>query len=244
MTNTLNLAVPAYVNTADTKTRMVIRTIDGKWIYNVRMAPKERDYTNFGSQWSEVAVPGRAPFLVKESFGLKKLAFTLTIADPNDMDADMTHDLQVLKAFADTTRPIKIAYSGYFDSWTWRCTSLSIHTVQAHPSTSKITSATVDMEFTQKRDVADFTGPVTGGATANSNASKKNSTSNTKKKSTKSKTSTKKAATKVYVVKKGDTLSGISYKLYGTTTRWREIADRNGIKNPRLLQIGTRLKYT
>lgn len=243
MTSNLNLAIPAYTKTPDTKTRMVIRTIDGKWVYNVRMAPKERDYTNLGSQWSEIAVPGGAPFLVKESFGLKKLAFTLTIADPNNMDTDMTKDLQILNAFANTVRPIKIAYSGYFDAWTWRCTSLSIHTLQAHPLTSKITSATADLEFTQKRDVADFTGPVTGGAKAN-NTTKNTSTSNTKKKATKSKTGTKKATTKVYVVKKGDTLSGISYKLYGTVSKWRELADTNGIKNPRLLQIGTRLKYS
>lgn len=245
MASSLNVTLPAYIKTSDTKTRMVIRTIDGKWKYNVRMAPKDPDYTGFGSGWSEVAVPGRPPFLVKESFGLKKIAFTITVADPNNQDADMTNDLRTLKAFADTTRPIKIAYGGYFESWTFRCTSLQIHSEQRHPSTNKITRATVDLEFTEKNDVADYTGPVTGGAKANNKSSSSGgSNSNTKKSS--SNTSTKKSTTtksKVYVVKKGDTLSGIAYKLFGDTSKWRDLAQSNGIRNPRLLQIGTKLKY-
>lgn len=239
----LSAKLPAYIKTSDTKTRMVIRTIDGKWIYNVRMAPKEADYTVTGSNWSEVAVPGKVPFLVKESFGLKKLAFSIVVANPDNQDSDMTHDLRVLKALSDTTRPIKIAYGGYFDSWTWRCTSYTIHSEQRHPSTSKITRATVDLEFTQKNDVKDFTGPITGGAKSKKSSSGGIAGGNTKKKTQTSSSKKKKAKTKIYIVKKGDTLSGIAYKLWGDVSKWRKLAKENGVKNPRLLQIGKKLRY-
>lgn len=43
---------------------------------------------------------------------------------------------------------------------------------------------------------------------------------------------------KTVVVKKGDTLWAFAVKYYGDGTRWTEIADRNGISNPRRLQIG------
>jgi nucleoid-associated protein YgaU len=122
---------------------------------------------------------------------------------------------------------------------------MTIHSEQRHPATNKITRATVDLEFTEKNDVAQFTGPVTGGAKSNGKP-KSNSASSSKKKTGSNsgdKTQPKKAKTKVYVVKRGDTLSGIAYKLFGDTSKWRDLAKDNKIKNPKLLQVGTRLKY-
>jgi nucleoid-associated protein YgaU len=51
------------------------------------------------------------------------------------------------------------------------------------------------------------------------------------------------AAGRTYVVKKGDTLAGISKRFYGKESRWRSIynANRNRIKDPNKLQIGTKL---
>lgn len=43
---------------------------------------------------------------------------------------------------------------------------------------------------------------------------------------------------KTVTVKKGDTLWGFAVKYYGDGTRWTEIADRNGISNPKRLQVG------
>lgn len=44
---------------------------------------------------------------------------------------------------------------------------------------------------------------------------------------------------KTRTVRRGDTLWGIACELYGDGTRWREIAKKNGITEPRRLQIGT-----
>lgn len=44
---------------------------------------------------------------------------------------------------------------------------------------------------------------------------------------------------KTYTVVKGDTLWDIAARFYGSGTKWGEIAEKNGITNPKLLQIGT-----
>ena len=44
---------------------------------------------------------------------------------------------------------------------------------------------------------------------------------------------------KTWTVRRGDTLWAIACTLYGDGTRWREIARKNGVTNPRKLQIGT-----
>ena len=45
-----------------------------------------------------------------------------------------------------------------------------------------------------------------------------------------------------YLVKKGDTLWDLADKMLGNGSKWKEIAKLNGIKDPRSLQIGTKLK--
>lgn len=42
-----------------------------------------------------------------------------------------------------------------------------------------------------------------------------------------------------YTVVKGDTLWDIAARFYGSGTKWGIIAEKNGVTNPRLLQIGT-----
>jgi len=47
---------------------------------------------------------------------------------------------------------------------------------------------------------------------------------------------------KTYVVASGDTLGKISSKVYGTSGKWKKIADHNGITNPKLLKVGMTLR--
>ncbi len=46
---------------------------------------------------------------------------------------------------------------------------------------------------------------------------------------------------KTYVVQSGDTLGKISSKLFGTTTKWKKIAEANQITNPKHLRVGMTL---
>jgi nucleoid-associated protein YgaU len=52
------------------------------------------------------------------------------------------------------------------------------------------------------------------------------------------------AAGRTYVVKSGDTLSGIAYDVYGDAGRWPEIfeANRDKIKDPNLIHPGQELR--
>jgi hypothetical protein len=47
---------------------------------------------------------------------------------------------------------------------------------------------------------------------------------------------------RVYVVKKGDTLSKIAARELGKASRWREIAKLNNLRDPNKLKVGQRLK--
>lgn len=47
--------------------------------------------------------------------------------------------------------------------------------------------------------------------------------------------------TKIQVTQRGESLWLIASRAYGNAALWRPIADRNGIKNPRILEPGTRL---
>lgn len=49
-------------------------------------------------------------------------------------------------------------------------------------------------------------------------------------------------STRTYTVKRGDTLGAIATRELGSYKRWREIADLNGIRDPRRLQIGQVLR--
>lgn len=41
-----------------------------------------------------------------------------------------------------------------------------------------------------------------------------------------------------YTVKKGDTLWDLAHRFYGDGTKWGVLAEKNGVKDPRTLQIG------
>src|SRR5690606_2116569 len=181
------------------------------------------------------------PYLVHEANKLRKLTFTLIIADPKNPEYNANYGLRVLKKMAGSGSPVKLTYGGEFDTGTWRITNLDFVSQRRHATKSFITWAEVNVELTAVNDVKLATGPVKGGAKSSSKKS-----SSTKKKKTaasKNKASTAAKKTRYYTVKKGDTLSGIAYKLYGDTSKWRALADRNNIKDPKKLQIGKKLKY-
>lgn len=50
------------------------------------------------------------------------------------------------------------------------------------------------------------------------------------------------ASSRTYTVKAGDTLSAIAARELGSAARWKEIADLNGIKDPRQLKVGQLLR--
>ena len=47
-----------------------------------------------------------------------------------------------------------------------------------------------------------------------------------------------------YIVQKGDSLAGIAQTIYGTTSKWREMADLSGLENPSRIYPGDLVYYT
>jgi hypothetical protein len=229
---TLTLALPASVTKPPPKYRMYIRSVDNKYKFGALLAPTNVEYSNFGHAWSEIPRDGRSPYLVHSSDNLPKISFTMILAK-EDPDWDATPGLKNLNWMASRSTPVTMTYGGYFDSRTWRITSLSFRSIMRHPSTSAITRAEIDLELTMASDVKLSTGPVSGGI-------KKKKNNKSKKPSSPKKPAPK---TKYYTVKRGDTLSGIAIKLYRDASKWRKLADRNNIKNPKKLRVGQRLKY-
>jgi nucleoid-associated protein YgaU len=108
---------------------------------------------------------------------------------------------------------------GELEEGAWRITGLSIVTMWRVPGSGGSQVAEVEIELTRASDAQINISAVSGGASATSTT----------------------ASGRTHVVVKGQTLSGISTKYYGTPSRWREIAAANGIRDPRQLPVGKKL---
>jgi LysM repeat protein len=149
-----------------------------------------------------------------------------TIGKPTAPTLKFTADAvaRQLTTWANNGTRLRVEY-GSFENGTWRITSISTRSIQRGWETNNFTVAEITLTFTEVVDMKVGTGPVSGG--------------------TRAKTSNKKATkspTRTYTVRKGDTLTKISQKYYGTASKWRKIADANKIKNPNKIRIGQKLK--
>src|SRR5690349_19885623 len=96
--------------------RMIIQTSSNTFKVALPFAPKEINYSNWGINWSQVNRDGRLPILVAESSQLPVLSFSATLGNSRNQDAPLTNVLGYMKAWTETTLPIKITYGGYFES--------------------------------------------------------------------------------------------------------------------------------
>lgn len=67
-------------------------------------------------------------------------------------------------------------------------------------------------------------------------------TKNRNKNKSKSKPKGKTSSAQTYLVKEGDTLTSIAARALGSSTKWKQLADLNNIRNPRDLKINQVLK--
>jgi nucleoid-associated protein YgaU len=98
--------------------------------------------------------------------------------------------------------------------------SISIQYVLFHPNGEPI-RATVDIELAQAEKADTASG---SGTSANQNP-----------------TTRSMSGLRVHRVRDGDSLPSIAYDSYGDPTRWRPIAEANGIDNPLRLRRGSEL---
>lgn len=212
------------VSTAATTTRVVkpahpkmkLITERGS-VLVIPYAPTGVSMDNLAPAYQQTARYGRAPLLGRSGEPLPTLSFTLIVAYP-DSQRSVEPILKRLRDYAKTKRRVRLAYGPSEAGW-YRVTSASQESVMRQAGTNHITRATVSMTFTQASDAQLRISPLSGG-TAPTSAPKASS------------------STRRHTVRAGDTLWALAVRYYGDGALWKRIADKNGIKDPRLLRIG------
>ena len=200
--------------------KMVIRDSTGFRLV-VQYAPREVEFDQNGIDWQESARPGRLPVL--RYAGKKARRVTMTFVFYSKSRSSVGREMNVLLLMANRDRHLSMSYT-QMERGSWVITNISykvLHrNIHNHPYHAEVTCT-----FQEVRKDQVIPGPI---------VAKRNPPQTKKKK--------KKSGGRIYVVKRGDTLWDLAVRFYGSGLKWRRIADANGVKNPRLLQIGKRLR--
>lgn len=227
---TVTVTTAATSTIAVSESRMILRSIDNKYVVNFPIAPREIDYEGFGWEWTEVERDGRAPYLVRESYRLASMTFTARLVRSELVDQSVDDLMIGLQNLASTTVALTMKYGGRYDAKIWRMEDLTFSTLQRHPVSNVPTHVEAEITLRVASDIKLAVGPISGG---------KKSPAATKKPSTPSKKTSK---TRYYKVKKGDTLIKLANRFYGDPDDWRYLAKINKIKN-RKIKVGQKIKY-
>lgn len=150
--------------------------------------------------------------------GLREVRFTTFLPSEDSPFYDGTDGaavLALLKAWQDSGQPVRMIVSGSDINDAFLIEDVT-ETLREGDADIALTLTLREYKFTAE---AGESGTVSGG--------------------TQAKRTDERVTPKTRTVRRGDTLWGIACELYGDGTRWREIAKKNGITEPRRLQIGT-----
>jgi nucleoid-associated protein YgaU len=181
--------------------------------FNAPFAPRKVTYSGYEGVWNEVARPGRKPILTRAGLNMRKMSMELFVGS-SDPYRSVDIELKKLTALAEDPDLITVEYDPR--CWgNWRISSLSIDSEQRHPDTSEITRAMVSIEFTEADDKG-----IDRSASVIAPADRP----------------------LTYTVRSGETLLMIANQMYGDPDKWIKIADVNGIKDPKMLVDGSRIR--
>ena len=217
-------------NVSKTHPKLVIKSESGLKI-QMPYAPKVVENAGLAPTYTETTRPGRTPLLLRASDPLHTIGLEMFLGHRNAQQS-VEPDLAVLRGIVKSDERVTLQF-GPSEGGLWRVTTFGWTSTERQNGTNAITRATVSMTFTRVSDATAGTGPVKGGAKPAKGKDKDDSKKKTRGGDGKT--------PKHYVVKKGDTLSGIAFKFYRDTSKWRKIADVNKIRNPRALAVGKKL---
>lgn len=216
--------------------KMVIRAETGKALFTVPYAPLSVTHDSLAPTYATSERPGRVPLLERSGEPLPTMSFTLFLGSKN-LQQDIDAQLKFFENMSKYQNRLGITGYGTMEAGLWRITSLSISVLQRTVS-NHVSRANVDVTFTRASDAAVRVGPVSGGVKPpKSNQDSKNGSGGVKK-------PIKPAPSKprYYVVKKGDTLWELAVRYYKDGSKWRKIADANGIRDARTIPVGKKLR--
>lgn len=212
------------------KYKMVIVNEIGNHVL-VPFAPLDINHGERGIEWSEIDRFGTYATFRRTGLKVPTLSFDLELAAMGSHGKN--NILGYLAAFDRMSEENARVYIHYTirEAGAWLMTSYSA-TVTHRDTFHRPTRANVSFVFSRIMDEKAFMGPIKGRSASLKVTPKP--AANPKKTNTETNLAT-------YTVKKGDTLWVIAKKYYNNPLLWPRIADRNGVKNPKLLQIGKKL---
>lgn len=187
-----------------------------------------------------IARPGRKPITRRNADGLLTLTFTASMGYV-DIERSVEPALARLRALAASGDRVRFSYGADAAAagW-WLISGLSITSTARQEGSNAITRADVDVTLTEfvSGDVRVGKTATAGGGRAWNAASWGGSFGSF----TGGGGGKKPKGPSTYRVKHGDTLFAIAHRVYGDGSSWPVIARANGIKDPRQLKVGTKLK--
>lgn len=206
--------------------KMMLISEQGQRI-QIPYAPVEVTHSDIGMGFTEISRPGRAPLLEKTGRRLPTLSMTLE-ATIDGTQTSIENLLATFRRLANDGDRVTISYGPTEAGW-WRLTNLEISSVQRQHGSNEITWASCTLTFQRADDALEKISPLTGGAT---DVGQRSATDDTATSGT--------GAT--ITIKTGETLTAIAARVWGTPSRWPEIAKANGIRDPRRVPAGTVLQ--
>lgn len=199
----------------------------GKLKFGFPWAPTGGSLDGYANTYDTTARPGRRPLVQLTGGNLPTLGLTFTLVH-RDWTQSIEGWLTALRRIANTTDRITIHGMSPSEAGPWRMTACAVAITQRQPGSNVAVRADVTLTLTYANDANPKLGPVQGG--------KKHG-----HKGVRDRGGSSKKHTRHYVVKKGDTLSGIAEKFYGEPGKWKQIAKANKITHPRSLKVGRKL---
>lgn len=207
--------------------RLTISDEAGREVFTAPWNPRAVDHAALAPGYADAERSGRAPLLLRSTLPRPTQSFELLLAH-DDIDRSVQAGLQTLTRLTESKSRVRVGYGPSESAGLWRITDLSYSSLERN-ALNEITRAAVQLTLTRAVDIATARGPLTGGARPAAGARPP------------ARPGAAAATARTHVVKTGDTLAGIAARFYGTPARWREIARRNGITDPKKLRAGTRL---
>lgn len=226
-------------------TRFLIKTEDSLAIFTPPWAPRNVSFSGRLYDYTSVDRPGRRALQLRSAPQSPTMSFDLYLGPKRNGNtygySDQTANIQKLQSIMSGTKRVVLTGVKWLSGGYWRATKMDIDTETLNPDQS-VRSCTVSCEFVYAEDWVKAKGPTTGGVKPPPAKAKPKTTTPPKKVATPA-PSKKKSSKSVrkYKVKRGDTLSKIAIKFYKNASKWRLIADKNKIKDPRKLTVGKTL---
>lgn len=214
--------------------KMELQTASGNYKLTLPYAPKGGQFGNRAAQYQITQRAGRTSLVERNFLPLATVNYMVFLGTPN-IQQSVEPLMRRLDIMAQGEEPILVTF-GPTDGGAWYITTLEYDVQQRKFGTNEATRVNVTLGLTRASGVQSSTGPVSGGVRPTKSPSHSGGSSVHRS------GGGRRTTPRTYVVKSGDTLSGIASRLLHHANRWTEIAHLNGIRNPRNLAVGQRLR--